>query len=162
MCSCAPGYFGLDIFSIFRVIALDLIKFCNFQLVSHVTQKGFDLESWNFTGMMICMCSCAPGCFHRDLLSIFRVIALDLENYCNFQYVSHLTQKGFDFESLNLLGRLLSICSFAPWVSLVDLSSICRVISLDLVKLFHYVVLFVPWVLELESNNFTRIMINIT
>jgi hypothetical protein len=45
MCSCAPGYFHLDIYSIFRVIALDLLKFCNFQLVSHVTQKVFDLES---------------------------------------------------------------------------------------------------------------------
>jgi hypothetical protein len=55
MCSCAPRYFRLDIFSIFRVIALDfsifrvialdLVKFCNFQLVSHVTQKVFDLES---------------------------------------------------------------------------------------------------------------------
>jgi hypothetical protein len=26
-------------------MALDLVKFCNFQLVSHVTQKVFDLES---------------------------------------------------------------------------------------------------------------------
>jgi hypothetical protein len=33
MCSCAPGYFLLDIFSIFRVIALDFLKFCDFQLV---------------------------------------------------------------------------------------------------------------------------------
>jgi hypothetical protein len=43
MCSCAPGYFRVDIFSIFRVIALDLVKFCNFQLVSQVTQKGFNI-----------------------------------------------------------------------------------------------------------------------
>jgi hypothetical protein len=43
MCSCANGYFGVDLFSIFRVIALDLLKICNFQLVSHITQKGFDL-----------------------------------------------------------------------------------------------------------------------
>jgi hypothetical protein len=28
-----------------RVIALDLVKICNFQHVSHVTQKGFDIES---------------------------------------------------------------------------------------------------------------------
>jgi hypothetical protein len=32
------------------------------------------------------------------------------------------------------MGRLLNIFRFAPGVSLVDLSSICRVISLDLVK----------------------------
>jgi hypothetical protein len=49
MCSCAPGYFHLDLFiilkNIFRVIALDLVKFCNFQLVSHVTKNGFEIES---------------------------------------------------------------------------------------------------------------------
>jgi hypothetical protein len=87
------------------------------------------------------MCNCAPGYFCLDLFSIFRVIALDLENVCNFQLVSHVTQKGFDIESLNLTGRLLSIYSCAPGVSIVDLSSICRVISLDLIKTFHYVVI---------------------
>jgi hypothetical protein len=45
MCSCAPGYFRVDLFSIFRFIAFDLVKIFNFQLVSHVTQKGFDIES---------------------------------------------------------------------------------------------------------------------
>jgi hypothetical protein len=63
MCSCAPVYSRMDILSIFRVIALDLVKICNFQLVSHVTQKIFDLESWNLTGMLISMCSCEPGYF---------------------------------------------------------------------------------------------------
>jgi hypothetical protein len=84
--------------------------------------------------MLISMCSFVPGYVRLDLFSIFRVIALDLENFCNFQLVSNVTQKGIDKESLNLIGRLLSIFSFAPGVSLVDLSSICRVISLDLVK----------------------------
>jgi hypothetical protein len=79
------------------------------------------------------MCRCAPGYFHLDIFIILRVIALDLVKFCNFQLVSHVIQKGFDLESL-LTGRLLSIFSFAPGVSLVDLSSICRVISLDLVK----------------------------
>jgi hypothetical protein len=45
MCSCAPGYFRVDIFSIFRVIALELVKISNFQLVSQVTKKVFDEES---------------------------------------------------------------------------------------------------------------------
>jgi hypothetical protein len=112
MCSCALGYFRVDIFSIFRVIALDLVKFCNFQLViaihlvqicnfqivSHVTYKGFDLESWNFTVMLTSMCSCTPGYFRVDSFSNFRVIALDLEKFCNFQLVSHVTQNGFDIE----------------------------------------------------------------
>jgi hypothetical protein len=101
MCSCAPGYFSVDLFSTFRE------KNCNFQLVSHVTQKGIDLESWNFTGILISICSCAPGSFHVDLYSIFLVIALDLDFLCNFQLVSHVTQKGFVIESWNLTG----ICS---------------------------------------------------
>jgi hypothetical protein len=42
MCSCAPGYFRVDIFSVFRGIALDLVKIYNFQLVTHGTQKIFD------------------------------------------------------------------------------------------------------------------------
>jgi hypothetical protein len=45
MCSCAPGYFPVDIFSKFRVIALDLVKIYIFQLVSHIIKKVFDLES---------------------------------------------------------------------------------------------------------------------
>jgi hypothetical protein len=72
---------------------------------------------------MLSKCSCAPGYFRLDLFSIFRVISLDLEIFCNFQLVSHVTQKEFDIETLNLTGRLLSIFGFAPGVSLVDLSS---------------------------------------
>ena len=45
MCSFAPGVLLVDSFGIGRVIALDLIKICKFQLVSRVAQKGFDLES---------------------------------------------------------------------------------------------------------------------
>jgi hypothetical protein len=93
MCCCAAGYFRLDTFSIFRVIALDLVQFCNFQFVSHVTQKVFDLESWNFTGMLISMCCCASGNFRLDIFSIFWVIALDLVKLCNFQLVSHVNSK---------------------------------------------------------------------
>jgi hypothetical protein len=51
ICSCAPGYFCQDVYNIFRVIAHDLVKICNFQLVSHVTQKVLGPESWNFTEM---------------------------------------------------------------------------------------------------------------
>jgi hypothetical protein len=89
--------------------------------VSHVSQKAFDLESWNFTGMLISMCSCAPGYFCVDIFSIFRVTALDLVKICNSQLVSHISQKVFDLESLNLTGMLLSMCSCAPKVLLVDL-----------------------------------------
>jgi Tfp pilus assembly protein PilO len=44
--------------------------------------------------------------------------------------VSHVTQKGFDIESLNLTGRLLSIFSFSPGVSLVS-----RAITLKTLKI---------------------------
>jgi hypothetical protein len=78
MCSCAPAYFRVDIFGILRVIAIDLVKIYNFQHVSHVSQKVFDLVSWNFTGIWLSMCSCAPGVSLVDLFCFVRFIALDL------------------------------------------------------------------------------------
>jgi hypothetical protein len=90
---------------------------CNnrpFSFLSHVTQKVFDLESWNLTGMLISMCSCAPGYFRVNLFSIFIVIALDLVKICNFQLSSHVKQKVFDLESWNFTGMLISMCSSAP------------------------------------------------
>jgi hypothetical protein len=55
---------------------IELVKICNFQLVSLITQKVFDLESWNLTKMLLSMCSCASGYFCVDIFSIFRVIPL--------------------------------------------------------------------------------------
>jgi hypothetical protein len=78
MCSCAPGYFRLDVYSTCRVIALDIVKACNFQLVSHVAQNLFDLQSLHFTEMFISMCSCEPWYFRVDLSSSCRFMALDL------------------------------------------------------------------------------------
>jgi hypothetical protein len=75
-CTCAPGYFRVDLLSIFRVIALDIVKFCNYQVVSHEAQNVFKLGSWNFTGRLISMCSCAPGYFRVDLLSILELLPL--------------------------------------------------------------------------------------
>jgi hypothetical protein len=44
----------VDLFSICKVIALDLIsEIYNFQLVLHEAQKVFDPESCNFTGMLL-------------------------------------------------------------------------------------------------------------
>jgi hypothetical protein len=39
MWSCASGYFHVDIFSIFRIIALGLVKIFNFQLMLHITKN---------------------------------------------------------------------------------------------------------------------------
>jgi hypothetical protein len=127
----ATGYFHVDIFSIFRGIALDLVKIYNFQLVSHVTQKVFDLESWNLIRMLLSMCGCAPGYFRVDIFSIFRVIALDLVKISNFQFVLHVTQKIFYLDSWNLIGVLINMCSCAPGYFCVDIFSIFRVIALE-------------------------------
>jgi hypothetical protein len=102
-----------------------------FSFVSHVTQKVFHIESWNFTGMFISMCSCAPRYFRVDLFSIFRVIALDLVKICNFHLVSHVTQQRLDLESWNFTGMLNSICSCAPVYFCVDLYSILERLSLS-------------------------------
>jgi hypothetical protein len=45
MWSCAPWYFCVDIISLFGVIVLVLVKIRNFQLVSHIAKKVFDIES---------------------------------------------------------------------------------------------------------------------
>jgi hypothetical protein len=163
MCSCALWYFRVDLFSIFRVIALGLVKICNFQLMSHVTQKVFDLESWNLTGMLISMCSCAPGYFYVDIFSIFRVIALELVKISNFQLVAHVTKKVFDLESWNFTAILIRMCSCAPGYFHVDLFSIFRVITLDLVKIcnFQLVSHETQKGFDLESWNFTGMLISI-
>jgi uncharacterized protein with HEPN domain len=152
MWRCAPGYFHVDIFSNFRVIVLELVKISNFQHVSHVTQKIFDLESWNLTRMLIRMCSFAHGYFCVDIFSIFRVIALELVKICHFQLVSHLTKKVFDLESWYLTKLLLSMCSCAPGYFLLD---IFRVIALDWVKIcnFKLVSHVTQKILDLESWN---------
>jgi hypothetical protein len=138
MWSCAPGYFHVDIFSIFRVIALDLVKICNFQLVSHVTKRIFDLESWILTKLLLSMWSCAPRYSRVKIFSTLRVIALDLVNDSNFQLDLDVTKKVFDLESWNLKRLLLSMCSCAPGYFCVDIFSIFRVIALDSVKFSNF------------------------
>ncbi len=99
MCSCAPGVLDAESSSIGRVMALDFVKSANFQLVSHVIEKLFELQSSNIIGMLINMCSCAPGVLDTDSSSIGRVMALDLVKSGNFQLVSHVTEKLFDLQS---------------------------------------------------------------
>jgi hypothetical protein len=96
MWNCAPGVSLVDLFCFVKVIALALVKTCNFQLLLHEAQNFFYPGSCNFTGMLICMCSCAPGYFCVDLFSIRRVIVLVLLKNCNFQLVLHIPQKLFD------------------------------------------------------------------
>jgi hypothetical protein len=88
-----------------------------------------------------------------DLLWFF-----DLVKNCNFQFVWCIAQNVFNLESWNLTRMSVSMSCCALGGSLVDLSSISRVLALDFVKQFHYVVLFVPWVLDLESTSFTGIL----
>jgi hypothetical protein len=85
--SCAPGVCLWIIFFV-RVFALDLVKISKFQFVSCVAQNVFNLESWNLTGMLVIICSCAPWVLLADLSNICRVFALDLVKtvslYCVF------------------------------------------------------------------------------
>ncbi len=68
-----------------RVMALDLVKIADFQLVSPVTQKVFELQAWIFIGgMLISMCSCAPGVLLAESSSKGGFMALDLEKIGNF------------------------------------------------------------------------------
>jgi hypothetical protein len=138
MCSCAPVYFRVNLFTIVLVTSFDLVKNCHFQLVSHVAQIVFNLESWNFTRMLISTCNCAPWYFRVDIFSIFRVIALGLVKNYNFQLESHVTKKVFDLESWNFIEMLISMWMCAPGDSLVDLFCFVRVIALDLVKKFNF------------------------
>jgi hypothetical protein len=80
---------------------------------------------------MFCQSYCPLLSFACEFICFVRVIALEI---CNFQFVLYVAQNIFNLESWNLTGMLVSMCSCAPWVSLVDLSSICRVIALDSVK----------------------------
>jgi hypothetical protein len=89
----------VDLFCFVKVFAVDLLKICNFQLVSHIVQKVFDLESLNFTGMLLSMLSCAARVSLVVFFCFVRVIALDLVKICNFQLVSHVAQNEFDLES---------------------------------------------------------------
>jgi hypothetical protein len=123
--ACAVVHLGIFmwIYSVvFRVIALYFVKYLNFQLVSHVTEKVFDLVSWNHTGMLLSMYSCAPEVSLEDLFCFIRDIALHL-NICNFQLVSHVAQKVVDFESWNITRMLISMCSCALGYFHVDIFS---------------------------------------
>jgi hypothetical protein len=93
--------------------------------VLHVAQKMFDLESWNFPGVLVSMCSCTPRFFY--LFRICRVIAFDLVKICNFQFESCVDQKLFDLVSWNFRKRLISMCSCKLKVLLVYLFKIYRV-----------------------------------
>jgi hypothetical protein len=100
------------------------------------------------------LCTWGLGC---EFVCFLRVITIGLLKISIFNLWSVELKK-----SWNLIGNLVSMCNCAPWVSLVDLSSICRVIAFDLVKTISLCCLFVHWVLVFESTNFTGIMINIT
>jgi hypothetical protein len=118
--ACVPGVSLVVLFSFFKIIALEFLKYCNFQLVSHVAQKVFDLGSWNFTGMLISMWSCAPVVFHVDFVLLCQSYCPWLWNFLQVSICLALAQEVFNKESWNLTGMLVSMCTCAPGVSLVD------------------------------------------
>jgi uncharacterized membrane protein len=86
MCSYAPGGMPVDLFNIYRVISLDLVK-SNFQLVLRVAEKVFNLESWKFIWMLFNVCSCAPGVLLVDFQYLWRYRPLLSWKTCRLQFV---------------------------------------------------------------------------
>ena len=146
ICSCAPGVLRSDPFCNDRVIALELVKICTFQLVCSIAPKVFYLVSWNFTEMLVSMSSCAPGVSHSDHLSNDRVIVLELVKIGTFQLVFSIAPKVFDLEPWNFTEMLVSMCSCAPGVSHSDPLSNDRVIVLELVKIGTFQLVFGSWI----------------
>ena len=68
-CSCAPGVSRLDSFPYVGVTGLNIVKIWHFNVVSPVARKVFDTKLPNLTGMLVTMCSCAPGVLRLDLPS---------------------------------------------------------------------------------------------
>jgi hypothetical protein len=129
-----PYYGGADIW-IYPCPAILPFSCC----VACSSKRLFYLGSWNFTGMLVSKCSWAPGFLHVELIQyLFKVFALDLVKICNFQLVLHIAQKISDLGSRNFTEMIISMWSYAQRVSLVDLFSICRVITLDLVKIWNF------------------------
>jgi hypothetical protein len=75
MWTCAPWVLLVNLFCFVRIIALDLVKVFNCAVLA---QKVFNLESWNLTGILVSMWSCAPGVSIVDLSNFSRVIWIDL------------------------------------------------------------------------------------
>jgi hypothetical protein len=136
MCSCAPGYFRVDLFSIFRVIAIDLLFFLQFSTCAACNSKRIwprVMKLKRNVDQHVQLCTWVFSC---GFIQYFQSYCHWLIFFCNFQLVSHVTQKGFDLESWNLRGMLISMCSCAPGYFRVDLLSILRVIALDLLFFF--------------------------
>jgi hypothetical protein len=60
MCSCAPEYFCVDLFSIFRVIALDLVKICTLDFACGFFKVLLELLPLTYSGinLQFSTCSC--------------------------------------------------------------------------------------------------------
>jgi hypothetical protein len=93
--------FRLWIYMLCQIIALDLVKICNFQFVSCVAQNIFNQKSWNVTGMLVSMFRCAPWFSLLGLSSICRVIIA--------------------FDLVKTVSLCCVICSLSVWVEIYQL-----------------------------------------
>ena len=98
----------------------DLVKIVNFQLVLLVAHKVFELESWNFKGMLVSMSCCAPGCLVADSSSNGGVMAPDLVKIVRPDLVSRVAPKVVELESWNFIGMLvcMSCCAHGCWLQI--------------------------------------------
>jgi hypothetical protein len=95
MWGCVPGVLFVAWICLVRVIALDSVKISKFQFVSHVSQKLFNLQPWNFTGMLINIhvYSYAQEVSVVDLFRICRVVALELVKICSSTCVVYISKR---------------------------------------------------------------------
>jgi len=84
MCSYVPGVLLPVSFSHVEVMAPDFVKIGHFSVVSRLAPKVYDIQSQNFTGMLVSLCSCDPAFSHPDSSSHVEVMAPDLVKNWSF------------------------------------------------------------------------------
>ena len=105
MCSYVPGVLLPVSFSHVEVMAPDFVKIGHFSVVlrlavvSRLAPKVYDIQSQNFTGMLVSLCSSDPAFSHPDSSSHVEVMAPDLVKNCHFNVVLRIAPKVFDLES---------------------------------------------------------------
>jgi hypothetical protein len=140
MCSCAPWVSLVVFFCFVRAVALDLVKICYFQLVMHVAQKLFDLRSWNFTGMLMSMCSLCNWVFLCGFTLYCRVIVLDFVKICNFLNFVACSSKSIWPRFMKIYMIVDQHVKLCTWCFLFGLFLFCffRIIVIDLIKFFNF------------------------
>ena len=95
MWTCAPSYFGFNIWTPKWVICPWIVKNEVFKFVSYVTQKAFGLHPWNFIALSMMMWTCAPPYFGFIYATKNKLSALEFKKNEVFMSMSCITQECF-------------------------------------------------------------------